>query len=215
MATKIQIKAATPGFPRQLKWNDYKWVDQSPIPPFEALTGSSYKVTQWGYTLGTAPNGRRGSYFVDPLKITVSFIADSSWAVPSARNNPRLLAHEQGHFDITGLIARDFARRVLDLRVYGPEMFNANDPDEGVSRLDKKVKRISQRMGALWDFLQKGVDCLYDSDTEHGNDQQAQRDWSALLNHIKHFNLGFEETLVARGFLRIVSDPPDGLPTYS
>src|SRR5579871_6448076 len=63
MATKIQIKAATPGFPRQLKWNDYKWVDQSPIPPFEALTGSSYKVTQWGYTLGTAPNDRRGSYF--------------------------------------------------------------------------------------------------------------------------------------------------------
>lgn len=213
MASKIQIKAATPGFPRRLTWHDYQWVAQSPVPPFEAMTAAAFKVTQWGYTLGTAANDHRGSCFVDPLKITVSFLS-ASWAVPSARTSAQLLAHEQGHFDITGLVARDMAARLLDLRVYGPELMNANDPIAATNALDKKVKQVSRRAEALWDFLQQGVDCLYDTDTEHGANAQGQREWNALLTHVKNFNLGFEDTLIARGFIRIVADPPGGTPTY-
>jgi hypothetical protein len=215
MAAMKEIHKAMVGFPRQLRWDDFGRVDQSPQPPMEAMTASKYEITQSAYTSGTAANDNRGSYFVDPLKVTVSFVASNSWAVPWARTNPRLLAHEQGHFDITGLIARDFTRRLLDLRVYGHELIDANNLSAANNALDKKVAQVRKRMHALWEFLQGGEDDLYDTDTLHGTNEAGQREWSALLHHVKLLNVGFEEALIARGFIRILSDPQGGPPTYA
>jgi len=211
------IEAATPGFPRKLTWNDFRTVED-PGEPFEALTYPQYEVTAWGFTAGSAPGDRRGAYFVDPFKVTVRLLADKSWARPSAKGNMRLLAHEQGHFDIIGLLARDIVRRVRALRVYGPELLNANDSRAGCRLLQEKVKRVLDRANSLRTALQTGGiggEPVYDSDTDHGLDEKAQREWSQMLQHIKVHNLSLEDTLVQRGFVVLVSDPPNGPTIFS
>ena len=213
MVTFNQVLAATPGFPRDLTWDDYRNVEEPPLP-FSALTGSRYTETHWAITSGTATGERRGSYFVDPLKVTVSFLSDQSWARPSAKGDMRLLAHEQGHFDITGLIARDLARRLLELRVYGPELRDANDLRAACRAVEQKMRRVRDRVDALWTALQNGGESIYDTDTGHGTNESGQREWSAMLKHVKMHNLGLEDTLVSRGFVRLVSDPPTGRPIF-
>lgn len=209
-----QVLAATPGFPRDLTWDDFRNVEEPPLP-FAALTASRYDVTNWGITSGTAKGERRGSYFVDPLKVTVRFLSDQSWAQPSAKGNKRLLAHEQGHFDITGLIARDLARRLLELRVYGPELRDANDIRAANRALEQKMRRVLDRVDALWTALQNGgAEDIYDTDTEHGLNESGQREWSAMLKRVRMHHLGLEDTLVSRGFVRLVSDPPNGRPVF-
>jgi hypothetical protein len=224
MATVARIDAATPGYPRILKWSDYRFVTDSLDPPFEASTHTSYKITQWAFTLGAAPGESKGGLYVDPFKVTTSLESDS-WAVRGAEREPRLLAHEQGHFDITGLIARELAARVLDLRVTGnefPRSFwgSPADSQESVRTINKVLKsrmtRVTERMGALWDFLQgsAGVDGAYDIDTAHGTDRTAQRTWSNMLSHVRIHHADFEQTLLRRGFVTIVNDPPNTSPTY-
>jgi hypothetical protein len=206
MDAYCSIEAATPGFPRNLTWNDYPSVED-PGEPFDALTYSQYDVTHWGFTAGTAPGDRRGGYYVDPFKVTVSFLPDRSWARPSAKSNMRLLAHEQGHFDITGLLARDMVRRVRALRVYEGGI------NAGCKALEQKMKRVPDRIDSLRTALQTGGaggEPIYDTDTEHGTDEKGQREWTAMLHQIKVRNLSLEDTLVKRGFVTLVSDPPNG-----
>lgn len=210
MATMKQVLAATPGFPRQLSWDDYQKVDESRLPPFEAVTVSGFKIDHWGLTHGTAPNEHRGSVFFDPLKVHATFDSTSSWVLKSSLTKKWLLAHEQGHFDINGLIARDLATNLLALRVYGNEARSANSLKAGDTAMLKKGKHAEDRAKALYDFLQG----LYDSDTNHGMDERGQADWNKLLHHVKIHAAGFEDTLVKRGFFTILSDPPAGTPTF-
>jgi hypothetical protein len=207
------IEAATPGFPRDLTWNDFP-TNEDPGVPWDAFTSSGYAVTQWAFTAGSAPGDRRGGYFVDPFKVTVSFLADRSWAKSSAKSSKRLLAHEQGHFDITGLLARDLVRRVRALRVYGPELRHTDGSMRAGNRLlEQKMKRVLDRVASLNTAIQNGGvegESIYDTDTEHGTDEKGQREWTAMLHQIKVRNLSLEDTLVARGFVTVASDPPDG-----
>jgi len=119
------------------------------------------------------------------------------------------LAHEQGHFDITGLIARDLAATLLDLQLE-PKKLEAEMTAPAANPAEHEAK--VQRVNRMWKVaMNKAVDRaqalarklnntyttegLYDFDTSHGTDRDSQKEWDRLLQHVKLTYANFEEAL--------------------
>src|SRR5262245_28517209 len=102
MATPKEIQAALIGYPRELKWDDFRTIDEPPDgtrPEHDAHVSMNFRITHYGilYRDGKALDR-------DQLKVTVTL--KDAWATARARTDKALLKHEQGHFDIMGLLAR-------------------------------------------------------------------------------------------------------------
>ncbi len=149
-----------------------------------------------------------------------------AWATARARTDKKLLQHEQGHFDITGLIARDLAAALLDLeldrkKVHEVVTAPAANPAEAEAK--------AQRFVAMWkNAINKPVDHakalaaklnntatsdgLYDFDTSHGLDRDMQTEWDGVLQHVRLHNLNFEQTFIKRGWLNDPRPPDPTVP---
>jgi hypothetical protein len=182
----MEIQAALLGYPRQLRWDDFKRVDEPPAgvqPEHDAGVAMDFKLTHFGilWSEGRALN-----------KPQVAVVLDSSntWATDRARTDKKLLAHEQGHFDITGLIARDLAAKLLDMQL-DPQKLRAEmlAPAANPAEHEAKVQRVNRmwrvamkqavdRAQALARKLNNtfSTEGLYDLDTSHGTDRDSQKD---------------------------------------
>ena len=100
------------GLRRTLTWDDFKG---SPPPgsKFSAQTASDFVVSNPTFQNVAGGKVQR----VDQLIVTVVFDKNSSWKIPmnnwSLQQQQDLLDHEQGHYDITALIARDLFIRLM------------------------------------------------------------------------------------------------------
>ncbi len=224
MATPKEIQAALIGYPRQLRWDDFRKVDELPDgmqPEHDAGVGIDFKVTHFGILWA----GGKALY-----KPQVAVVLDSSntWATDRARTDQKLLAHEQGHFDITGLIARDLAATLLDLQL-DPKKLEAEmlapaaNPAEHQAKVDRvtrmwrvAIRQAVDRAQALAMELNNTPTSqgLYDLDTSHGTDRDSQREWDGLLQHVKLTNASFEATLVKRGWLYDPRPPDPRIPVH-
>ena len=92
------------GYPRSLRWADFRRVNQSPDPPFNAQTATGF-ASRWG-----PANLQAGVYRLSRVAVTISLVRQPTWVVTSFLQNAsqadqaNLLLHEQGHHDIIGLI---------------------------------------------------------------------------------------------------------------
>lgn len=97
------------------------------------------------------------------FRVTVRFLPDQSWIKPRQRN-ARILAHEQGHFDLAEVTARRLRAElgVLDLGCA-----------DGVAAFTKLVA----------DFQSRDLDLQrsYDRQTMFGTGSGAQRHWEAQI----------------------------------
>lgn len=98
---------------KQLDWRDF----QGPVPggtTFAAATASSFTVSN--------PTFQRGTFMLnDSVTVTVVFDPRTSWKLPELSQQPpqlqqELLEHEQGHYDITALVARDLFIHLMALK---------------------------------------------------------------------------------------------------
>jgi hypothetical protein len=90
----------------------------------------------------------------------------------SQQQKDALLAHEQGHYDIAALLARDL---FVDLvMLVGREFANANDANAAI------IAKIDPFKGKL-DPVQK----LYDKDTNHGAHGARQQEWQTLISRAR------------------------------
>jgi len=186
------VQAAMSGFPRALIWSNFRQVTSSPSPPHQAQSSSSY----------TMAGGRRVStvdraFRVAGLRITVSTNTAASWAVAAARSNPDLLRHEQGHYDITGLVARDLAIGILDLSLdtdavasmTGAGNTTADHQHYAQREFQRDIDDLGRQATTLLNRLQTNpmtrADCLYDRQTRHGQDKAAQLRWDGLFSQAK------------------------------
>jgi hypothetical protein len=91
---------------RQLNWSDF-----SGTPP----AGTTWAAQTFsGFTASAPLSVRVDAKFqlMDAVTVTVNFNGASSWRIPAMSSWPaqlqqELLEHEQGHYDITALFARD------------------------------------------------------------------------------------------------------------
>ena len=111
--------------------------------------------------------GSDGSYRLRPDSVTilVRMDRDNSWVVRDARSDA-LLSHEQVHYNIAALGARDLERKLLALSADSPESLES----ERV-RVEKEI-----------DDLMESVNNDYDDDfwgfgTDHGTREFPQMQW--------------------------------------
>jgi hypothetical protein len=207
MASLQEIQAAMTGFPHNLTWREFRSVAVSPNPPMMASTEANWSSTSWKVHVVD------GEYRVSGARVRVALGHNGTWAVPTARTSTPLLKHEQGHYDITALIARDWICKVLDLSL-DVEVVAALK-EAGKTRSDHlqyvfdqfqtEITQFKKDADALMAQLQtdpaSGRDGLYDSQTNHSKNTAGQQIWDSRLQRIKVGNDNFELALRLDGVI--------------
>jgi hypothetical protein len=140
---------------RPLVWTDFKGT-----PP---KGGSEGARTAHGLYYAWSCRGSAFAY-----RVTAAFLPFRSWVKPAVLNNreenPRVLRHEQAHFDISELYARRIRQRFAGL----PEPCAMKDGDLGAlaRQLVEEEKTIQRR---------------YDDETNHSLVFSRQATWEANL----------------------------------
>jgi hypothetical protein len=148
------------GWPREIAWGEFREIQRRPTGENEdAQISSSLEQPEQVHV--TRSGGR---FRLDAYEAVLSVVEDESWVVTSAKSDT-LLAHEQGHYDITGLVARDMIRDLRGLRA------------ASTAALGREVQAIIRRADALADRLT----ILYDEQTNHGRNRAKQEKWEQLL----------------------------------
>ena len=157
------------GLRRTLTWNDFRTVQGNPPGPDDPAADAANTSLQ--PTLNFSWSGDPPNIVIrDGLVVRVNFDAQGSYkyswmAGIGAGDRARLLTHEQGHYDIAALLAREYFFQVVALRA---------NTYSSVADLnsDKEAARTATigRQQEIFD--------LYDTGTSHGTDPSGQAKWS-------------------------------------
>ncbi|HUA61809.1 MAG TPA: hypothetical protein VML19_23845 [Verrucomicrobiae bacterium] len=152
------------GLVKALAWTDFQGNPDPQKPNLQAFTHASFNMPVWS---PVPIPGTRTGHFEDNLVITISMDPQRSWK----RNPPNdLLRHEQGHYDITALIARDLFIDLMALKAntYPTAAAGLADLRVVLDRYNNKTSRIN----TIYDSMQQ---------TNHGNIPTAQTRWNGMI----------------------------------
>ena len=157
---------------RTLTWHDFARVDRTPPGPGEFVHGAQagVDIVPSGFALDHVPGGLR---IRDSIVVAVTFNSRQSWVANWVFTRPAafqdgLLAHEQGHYNLLALLARDFFLGLMQLK--------ANTyPDARAAQAD--LTAVSDRTAAKGQDLQD----RYDADTVNGSDAAQQARWLGFI----------------------------------
>ena len=139
-----------------LVWENFEGTPD-PASSFDANTSSGLSYS-W-----SLKKDFNGTHFV--YKVESYFLPDGSWVKPG-RESELLLAHEQLHFDITEVFARQLRQKMED---FNPE--SRGDIKQELQRIYKKIERERA-------LLQE----KFDRETRHGQDEAAQLRWRKQID---------------------------------
>jgi hypothetical protein len=149
------------GWPRNLSWSEFKEIPARPAGEnedaqirSEAAPPSQAVVTSEG-----------GALRVVSITIRLRTVREDCWVVKDQKSAD-LLSHEQGHYDLTGLLARDSGNEILAVR--------ASSRDELQARVSTIVKKYQER-AETWTKR-------YDSETDHSRNRDAQKRWDDQIH---------------------------------
>ncbi len=130
---------------------------------------------QYDYDWDDAPKKR--GYRVDHVQVKVILDRSSMWAVKASRT-PALLKHEQGHYDIVALVARDLYNELTGWDSTNPPKRFRKETDlkSAVDGLSRKARALAARLAGT-----SGRVGVYDTQTKHGQDAKAQEEWNKAL----------------------------------
>ena len=140
----------------------------------DAQTEVSFDV-QYDYEWDDT-HGHQG-YRVDHVQVKVEVDRSSMWSVKASRSDA-LLKHEQGHYDIVALIARDLFNELTgwDSGKTPKRFRKQTDLKTAADRLVRQAKSLAARLSGTSSSV--GV---YDKQTKHGQDTKAQEQWDKAL----------------------------------
>jgi hypothetical protein len=113
------------------------------------------------FTLGKNGN----AIVIKDVEINIGLVADDCWMLSNLSGNADLMKHEQGHYDIVAISARELYKGLLKL--------SANTTRD----LQKKVDEFK-------DGIQKlvtAVDDRYDRQTDHSRKTKEQQQWNKAI----------------------------------
>jgi hypothetical protein len=162
------------GLERQLTWRDYSTRHGAAPGPNQvrtgAQTGSGFRSTGIHFA-----QPRRGGNFelVDNITVSITFDAHQSWMMDWVLTQPDpfatdLLNHEQGHYTITALIARDY---FVDIMLLKDQTFATNQ--DGLNAERKISKATLDKMSAVQSLYDAEVHPEQGRGLSRGPDQQA------------------------------------------
>jgi len=103
-------------------------------------------------------------------------LPDGTFRHTTPEGTATLLAHEQGHFDLTYICARSLTNAVLKLQVKGYSCTPETASGKALRALRKQVQDLIKTHQEKW----KTDDQQYESDTEHGTTEK-QPQWQAKI----------------------------------
>lgn len=162
---------------RPLTWSDFKGpVDHNAPSRNVAQTAASLG---WSYEIETSISDGSCTYRVSELRISAVFHPEESWVRPGHKNSA-VLAHEQGHFDITEIHRRMFREEVGAL-LRSPRPCEGRTTRKVSNFIERELARlVKEPYEKIWrEHLR--VQDAYDSQTGHGTDAAAQRAWLELI----------------------------------
>jgi hypothetical protein len=138
----------------KIKWDDFKGKADinSPFAAMSAI-GLHYKYTSWS---------NKKVYKIN-FQVYSSFNKIKSWSKGRLRTE-WMLRHEQLHFDIGGLVSREF-KKEAERRSYGKNYKN-------------EIRRIFNRYTLNLQKLQQ----KYDEQTQHSENKMKQKEWENLVH---------------------------------
>lgn len=117
-------------------------------------------VTASAMTLRYASNIDNGKISVD-VQVAAYFDRTRSWFGPAHRYSPKILAHEQRHFDITALKAAELVDTVRQLKLTK-------------ENFQEELEKVHAQKQRELDALQR----QYDTETKHGTLVAVQERWN-------------------------------------
>ncbi|MFH1764445.1 MAG: DUF922 domain-containing protein [Gemmatimonadota bacterium] len=157
---------AIKNWPSKVTWAQFKEVDK---PPGGATTNAHIEGQY------SNPPGKQfqvakvGKHFkLTNVNLVLKLIPSESWVV-KGKQSEMLLKHEQGHWDILGLIAREYHREIKKLQA------------SSVQQLKVRFNKLEARMAKKRDERNSGTGG-YDTETDHGKKKAQQKKWDALLS---------------------------------
>jgi hypothetical protein len=147
-------------WPRSISWREFRDIETQPPGESENAQIHSEAILDEGVTVCRDDGRLRLGRFNVRLRVTEA----DSWVVTSAKTDA-LLAHEQGHFDLAGLDARQLMHDLAALR--------ADDATELQRLVTERIARSRTDAQALSD--------RYDHDTNHGINTARQALWEAAI----------------------------------
>ena len=157
---------------KKLVWSDFK--GDNPNSPFAAYT--TWYVS-WNYSW-IFSNTEECYYEFSRISANANFEKDKSW-IKKGRESDWLLNHEQRHFDIAQVLAKEFNERVqIDLK---GEKFPCPSSKKDSATINKKTWNKIQNV-----FDQEHKKALemekdYENDTNHGNNSNKQIEWDKKI----------------------------------
>lgn len=166
---------AVAGFGRQLRWSDFTTVPQSLDGKHDAAT--AYEIRhQCRYI--TESNGR---WRLTRISVSLTLNSTKSWIV-AGKATDELLRHEQKHYDIASVAARQ-----LEARLKGLRGDSSTSPADAVTAV---VRAVAGEQDANGNITVRGllqeVQDRYDEDltcgSKHGADRNNQARWELRVN---------------------------------
>ncbi|MET0466543.1 MAG: DUF922 domain-containing protein [Chitinophagaceae bacterium] len=132
----------------KLKWDDFQGTPDS-TSKYQAISTPTLS-----YTLAYDEKGLTCSIYC-------FFKKKKSWVI---KKNSFLLIHEQGHFNIAEIFAREFRKRITQYR------FNYSSVENDVEKIFQQIVQEKRY-----------YDLLYDNETNLSRNNSAQLDWSKKI----------------------------------
>ena len=162
------------GHEETLAWQDFQAAPPAKHSGDEAQTEARFDM-QYDYEWDD--DHKHQGYRVDHVQVTVTLDRPSMWSVKASRTDA-LLKHEQGHYDIVALIARDLFNELTGWESAKPpkRFHKETDLKNAADRLRRQATALAARLSGTSTSV--GV---YDKQTKHGQDAKAQEQWDKAL----------------------------------
>jgi hypothetical protein len=164
------------GRDKTLNWTDFGKPRNKPKPSAGGTAVAAHTEVVYPIQFGWSSTGKSFS-LADTVKVNVSLDSPKCWVADWVFNEPKqfqddLLKHEQGHYDIGALLARDMFIEIMQLKgqTYGSK-----------GALDAAVKVVVDR------HRSQKVHDKYDekSESNHGLNPTQQKVWDAYFQKAK------------------------------
>ena len=146
------------GFGDSVSWSDFNPVLERPARQNEDAAIN----VRYNYNYQIERN--RNAVSIANADINIIMLFSACWAVSSQMTND-LLRHEQGHYDITSLGAREFYHALLHLSAVSEHMLRTS-----ISQLNQRVQLRINRANAR-----------YDGRTDHSRNTGVQQTWDQAI----------------------------------
>jgi hypothetical protein len=162
------------GWPKTLFWKDF----MKPVSAVPAAYNGSHTDCHIDldidYTWASPPKRVTpgGDYQLTGVKVTLKVNSLQTWVlagVPTSKAQATILRHEQGHYNIAGITARDVEQALKALR--------NSDPDD----LEADATTTADGIIASGQTEEETYDDAVNGGTDHGNDVQQQATWVAKI----------------------------------